>query len=137
MTVFWVTAAISLIAIIIIAIVILPELRANILIWRGKEREARKLLETLLEQDPAKIKLYTKLAKIYYLENRRDRRALRIFEMILRFRIPFEWRDELYTILAKHYIVEGRKDTEAIRLIEKAVDKEMSRMKGPVRLQSE
>ncbi len=105
-----------------------PEVRANLLIWRGHERKARYLLETLLEQNPEKLGLYVKLARIYYLENRRDKKAIKAFELILRLRIPFEWRDELYKIIAKHYIIEGRKDSEAIRIIEKAVDKELKRL---------
>ncbi len=106
-----------------------PEFRANFWIWRGNERKASPILEALVEQNPEKLHLYHKLARIYYLDNRRDKRALRIFELILRFRVPFEWRDELYTIVAKHYIIEGRKDADAIKLIERAVDKELKRMK--------
>jgi len=105
-----------------------PEYRANYWLWQGNDRKAGKLLESLIEQSPEKLHLYRKLARIYYLENRRDRRALKVFELILRFKIPFEWRDELYTLVAKHYIIEGRKDNEAIRLIERAVDKELKRM---------
>lgn len=107
-----------------------PEFKANFLIWQGNDRKARRLLESLLDQNPEKLSLYRKLAKIYYLENRRDKRAMRVFELIVKLKIPFEWRDELYTIVAKHYIVEGRKDSEAIKLIEKAVDREIQRMRS-------
>ncbi len=107
-----------------------PELRANFWIWRGNDRKAGQLFESLIAQDPARLHLYPKLARIYYLENRRDKRALRTFELILRYKVPFEWRDELYTVVAKHYIIEGRKDTDAIRFIERAVDKELKRMRN-------
>lgn len=107
-----------------------PELRASIWLWRGNDRKAGRILESLVQQSPEKLQVYRKLAKIYYLENRRDRRAMKVFELILRFKIPFEWRDELYTLVAKHYIIEGRKDAEAIKLIERAVDKELKRMKS-------
>lgn len=107
-----------------------PELRANFLIWRGREQQARQILETLLLQNPEKLQLCRKLARIYYLENRRDRKAIWVYELIIRFKIPFEWREDLYTIIAKHYIVEGRKDTEAIRIIEKAANKEIKKIKS-------
>lgn len=106
----------------------IPEVRAQFLLMRGNEKGARVLLERMLERNPEKLTLYRKLAKIYYMENRRDRRAMKAFELILRLKIPFESRDDLYTIVARHYIDEGRKDSEAIRLIEKAVDKEMKKL---------
>ncbi|NIR52493.1 hypothetical protein GWO43_28265 [candidate division KSB1 bacterium] len=106
-----------------------PELRANYLLWRGKDRKARKIFEYLLELNPEKLNLYGKLGKIYYLDNRRDRKALKVFEVIVKLKIPFEWRDEILKEVAKYYIIEGRKDSEAIRLIEKAVDKEIKRLK--------
>jgi len=111
---------------------ITPELRMKLFLWQGNQNKARQILESLLEQNPERINLYRKLAEIYYLENRRDRRALRIFEIILKLKVDFPWRDELYTIIAKHYIQEGRKDAEAIRVIERAVDKEMRRMQATV-----
>ena len=106
-----------------------PELRANFFMWRGNVRTARRIYENLLEQNPEKVHLYKRLGMIYYLENRRDRRALRVFEIILKLRIPFQWRDEIRHLVAKHYVTEGRKDAEAIRLIEKVVEKEMNRLR--------
>ncbi len=129
MTFIWLPLGLISIVAIFGIVLFTPEQRANLLIWRGKSARARNLLESLLQQNPEKMQLYRKLARIYYLENRRDRKAVKIFEFIVKFKIPFEWRDELYTVIAKHYIVEGRKDTEAIRLIEKAVNKELKRLK--------
>ncbi len=106
-----------------------PDLRINYLVWRGNDKKARLLIESILNQNPERLNLYHKLAKIYYLENRRDKKALRIYETILKLKVPFEWRDELYTIVAKHYVMEGRKDTDAIRILEKAIDKEIIRTK--------
>ncbi len=105
-----------------------PELRANYFLWRGNEHKARKLFEYLLNQNPEKLNLYRKLAQIYYMGNRRDKKALKIFEIILKLKIPFEWKDEILPVIAKHYIIEGRKDSEAIKLIEKAVDKELENL---------
>ncbi|MFQ5636840.1 MAG: tetratricopeptide repeat protein [bacterium] len=106
-----------------------PGLRGNLLLWTGRERRARKLFEAELEQHPEKITLYKKLAKIYYLQNRRDKRALRVFDIILNLKIPFEWREEIQTEVAKYYIIQGRKDTTAIKLIEKAVDLEIEKLR--------
>ena len=103
-----------------------PEFRANILLWQGREREARKIFEYLLKQNPEKVTLYGKLARIYCLEERRDKRAIRVFEIILKLRIPFQWEDQIVPMVARHYVAEGRKDSEAIRLIEKAVKIELT-----------
>ncbi len=130
MTLVWLPVALITLFAILGIVWFSPELRANYLIWRGREQQARPILETLLLQNPEKLQLCRKLARIYYLENRRDRKAIWVYELIIRFKIPFEWREELYTIVAKHYIVEGRKDTEAIRIIEKAVNKEIKRIKN-------
>jgi tetratricopeptide (TPR) repeat protein len=106
-----------------------PELRVRILLWQGNDRKARKILEYLLEQNPERINLYRQLGEIYYLENRRDKRALRVFEIIVKLKIPFRFREEILPLVAKYYVDEGRKDSEAIKLIEKAVSKELRRLK--------
>lgn len=112
------------------AFLTIPEFRASYYLRRGKTRKARKIYETLLERNPEKLQVYRKLGEIYYQENRQDKKALRLFEIILKLKIPFQWRDEISTMVAKYYIIEGRKDTEAIKLIEKAVDKEIRRLKS-------
>ena len=119
-----------LICITLGVVLITPEVKANLLIWRGRESKARHLLEMLVEQNPEKLSLYRKLARIYFLENRRDKKAIKVFELILKLKIPFEWREELYKIIAKNYNIEGRKDSEAIRVIEKAVDNELKKLKS-------
>ncbi|MFQ5769335.1 MAG: tetratricopeptide repeat protein [bacterium] len=106
-----------------------PELRVKILLWQGKDRKARKILEYLLEQNPERINLYRQLGQIYYLENRKDKKALRVFEIIIKLKIPFRFREEILPLVAKYYVDEGRKDSEAIKLIEKAVSKELRRLK--------
>lgn len=104
-----------------------PDLRVNLLLWRGKHRRARKTLEYLLERNPERAGLYRQLGEIYYLENRRDRKAIKVFEIIIRLKLPFSYRDEILPLVAHHYIEQERKDSEALRLIEKAVSKELKR----------
>jgi tetratricopeptide (TPR) repeat protein len=103
------------------------EFRVRFLLMRGERNRARAMLEYLVERNPERFSLYNKLAEIYYKENRKDRKAIRMYETIVRLKLPCEFRDELYPIVAKYYINEGRQDSDAIRLIEKAVEKEMSR----------
>ncbi len=123
-----VAVLLAVVALVVVVVSLSPELRANYLFWRGQNRKARKIYEALLERHPEKLNLYRKLGKIYYLENRRDKKALKIFELIIRLKIPFEYRDDIMLDVAKYYIIEGRKDTEAIKLIERAVDKEIKRL---------
>jgi len=106
-----------------------PELRLKIHLWRGNDRNARKILERLLDKTPERIELYPHLGRIYYHANRRDRRAIKVFETILLMKIPFQWRNDILPLVAKYYIQEGRRDSEAIRLIEKAVETELDRLK--------
>lgn len=106
-----------------------PELRLKIHLWRGNDRSARKILEHLVDKNPERIDLYGHLGRIYYFDNRRDRRALKVFETILLLKIPFQWRNDILPLVAKFYIQEGRRDSEAIRLIEKAVETELDRLK--------
>ncbi len=128
---FIIVPIVFLVAFLVIGVVwFSPELRANYWLWRGQFKKARKIFEFMIEQNPEKVNLYRKLAKIYYLENRRDKKALKIFEVIIRLKIPFEWKDEILTEVAKYYIIEGRKDAEAIKLIEKAVDREIKQLRG-------
>lgn len=105
-----------------------PAVKVKILLWQGKDRKARKILEYLLAQNPERINLYRQLGEIYYFENRRDKKALKIFEIIIKLKIRFQWTDEILPLVAKYYVDEGRKDSEAIKLIEKAVNKELGRL---------
>jgi len=106
-----------------------PEMRLKFLLWRGKERKAGKLIEHMIERNPERINLYGPLGKIYFLENRRDKKAVKVFETILQLKIPFQWREAILPIVAKYYIREGRKDSDAINVIEKAVESELDRLK--------
>lgn len=105
-----------------------PEWRANYFLWRGNTRKARKIYEYLLIQNPEKVHLYRKLGQIYIMEKRHDRKAIRVFEVIVKLKIPFEWLDDILPLVAKYYIIEGRKDSEAIKLIERVVDQELEKL---------
>lgn len=106
-----------------------PEFRANILFWQGKREEARKIYECILRENPEKVGLYRKLAQIYCMQDRCDRKAIKVFEIILKLKVRFQWEDQIVPAVARHYIAEGRKDSEAIRLMEKAVKIELERVR--------
>lgn len=106
-----------------------PENRIKYLMWRGNYHKARKVIEPFLEENPHKLHLYRHLAEIYFFEKRRDKKALRVFETILRLKIPFQWKSEILPLVAKYYISQGRTDSEAIEIIERAVEKELLKLK--------
>ena len=119
-----------IVLLIIIAVTwISSENKIKYLMWRGNYRKARQILEPLLAENPERLSLYRHIAEIYYFENRKDKRALRIFEIILRLKIPFQWKNEIFPLVAKYYISEGRTDSEALEIIEQAVEKEMTRIR--------
>lgn len=119
-----------IVLLVIVAVTwISSENKIKYLMWRGNYDKARKILEPLLAENPERLSLYRHLAEIYYFENRKDKRALRIFDIILRLKIPFQWRNEIYPLVAKYYISEGRTDSEALEIIERAVEKELIRIK--------
>lgn len=119
-----------IVLLVIVAVTwISSENKIKYLMWRGNYDKARQILEPLLAENPERLSLYRHLAEIYYFENRKDKRALRIFEIILRLKIPFQWRNEIYPLVAKYYISEGRTDSEALEIIERAVEKELIRIK--------
>lgn len=119
-----------IVLLVIVAVTwISSENKIKYLMWRGNYFKARQILEPLLAENPERLSLYRHLAEIYYFENRKDKRALRIFEIILRLKIPFQWRNEIYPLVAKYYISEGRTDSEALEIIERAVEKELIRIK--------
>ena len=119
-----------IVLLVIIAITwISPEHKIKYLMWRGSYLKARKMIEPLLAENPERLSLYQHLAEIYYFENRKDKRALKVFEIILRLKIPFQWQTEILPLVAKYYISEGRTDSEALEIIEKAVEKELLRIR--------
>ena len=119
-----------IVLLVIVAVTwISSENKIKYLMWRGNYRKARQILEPLLAENPERLSLYRHLAEIYYFENRKDKRALRLFEIILRLKIPFQWKNEIFPLVAKYYISEGRTDSEALEIIEQAVEKELTRIK--------
>ncbi|HEX9653347.1 MAG TPA: tetratricopeptide repeat protein, partial [bacterium] len=106
-----------------------PTMRARFNLLQGKYDRAAALYEGMLQKNPGKIKLYPFLANIYLLEKRRDERALKVYETILRLNILTNKREEITSILANHYLNQGRTDMSAIQIMEKELDSKMRRMK--------
>lgn len=106
-----------------------PVIRARIHLLRGQYDRAAAIYEKILTKKPGKIKLYSTLANIYLLENRRDERALKVFETIIRLNILTNKREEINSILANHYLNLGRTDMSAIKILEKELDTKMRKLK--------
>ncbi len=106
-----------------------PITRARIFLLQGKYDRAAALYEKMLEKHPGKIKLYPVLANIYLLQNRRDERALKVYETILRLNILTNKREAINSILATHYLNQGRTDMSAIHILEKELDTKMRKMR--------
>lgn len=106
-----------------------PMTRARLYLLQSKYDRAAAIYEKLLARSPGKIKLYPMLAQIYLLENRRDERALKIYETIVRQNILTNKREAINSILAAHYLHQGRTDSSAIQILEKELDTKMRKLK--------
>jgi tetratricopeptide (TPR) repeat protein len=106
----------------------LPALRARRAARRGDIEAACQIYLSLLEENPEKIKYYRILGELYYRQQRTDEQAMRIYEIIVRLNIPFQWRDEILPWVAEHYLKEGRKDSEALAVIETAVQSKLKKI---------
>ncbi|MFQ5707469.1 MAG: tetratricopeptide repeat protein [bacterium] len=99
-----------------------PATRARLYLLQGKYENAARIYEKMLLRHPGKIKLYPVLANIYLLENRRDEKALKVFEMVLRLNLTTQQQREINTIMANHYLTQGRTDDDAIKIMERELD---------------
>ncbi|MFQ6114971.1 MAG: tetratricopeptide repeat protein, partial [bacterium] len=99
-----------------------PTTRARLYLLSGKNNRAAYIYERLLSKSPGRVKLYPLLADIYLLENRRDERALKVFEMVLRLNLTAKNKPEINSIVANHYLSEGRTDAHAIQIMERELN---------------
>jgi len=106
-----------------------PMTRARLYLMRSKYDRAAAIYEKMLERAPGRIKLYPILAQIYLIENRRDERALKVYETIVRQNILTNKREAINSILAVHYLNQGRTDMGAIQILEKELDTKMRKLK--------
>jgi tetratricopeptide (TPR) repeat protein len=129
MTTLAASAAVLLILPVVGLLFFSPVTRARFHLLQGKYDRAEVLYEKMLEKHPGKIKIYPVLANIYLLKSRRDDRALKLYETILRLNIPTNKREAINSILATHYLTQGRTDMSAIQILEKELDTKMRKLK--------
>lgn len=109
-----------------------PAARARLYLWQGKPRKSAALVEKALLRNPTHHKLYALLAHIYLTENRRDDRAIRVFEKVLRLQVPTRHTTTITSILADHYLTQGRVDDDAIQILERELDSRLRTLDSKV-----
>lgn len=102
-----------------------PTLRARVYLLQGNNNRAADTYERLLKKHPEKVKLYPILANLYLLENRRDNKAIKTFEAILRLNILTPKRSAINSIVANHYLNQGRTDGNAIAIMERELNNKL------------
>ncbi|MFQ5822674.1 MAG: tetratricopeptide repeat protein [bacterium] len=107
-----------------------PTTRARLYLLQGKYDKAAYIFEKMLIKNSGRIKLYPLLANIYLLENRRDDRALKVFEMILRLNLYTKKKEEINSIMANHYLTQGRTDANAIKILERELSAKLKNLQS-------
>ena len=105
-------------------IVFSPSARARLHLFRGNYAAAAKIYERILERNPNRVKLYSRLANLYLLLGRNDELAMKAYKMILQLNLAARNREEINSIVAQHYLTEGRTDSDAIEVLETALQAE-------------
>jgi len=85
-----------------------PAYRARYRAWRGNDRAAALIYESLLARKPSRLKHYPALAEIYLRLDRRDGTAVKIYKRILELNLPTSRRAEINAIVATRAVVENQ-----------------------------
>lgn len=104
-----------------------PTIRARLYLMQGKYNQAALLYERILNKNPEKLKLYPQLANIYLLENRKDEKAIKVFELILKLNLFTQKKKEINSIVAGHYLAQNRTDIDAIKIMERELDSRINK----------
>ncbi len=79
---------------------------------------AAAVLEQMIARHPEKLRLYPLLADLYLVLGRRDERALKIFETVIRFNLESRYLEKIHSAVAEKYLREYRMDSDAITVLE-------------------
>lgn len=90
-----------------------PVFRARALAWRGNYGAAADIYENLLKQKPSRSGLYGKLANLYVLLNRKDKRAMQVYKMVMQLDLPTRQRPEIDLIMSQNAL--GERDLELVQ----------------------
>ncbi|MFQ5604930.1 MAG: tetratricopeptide repeat protein [bacterium] len=96
--------------------------RARFYYWRKQYAKSTAIYEKKLARNPGLIKLYTILAELYLIQDRRDHQALKVFETILKLNIFTDHKKEIQSIVANQYMEQGRTDISAIQIMERELN---------------
>ncbi|MFQ5649760.1 MAG: tetratricopeptide repeat protein [bacterium] len=112
-------------------VVFSPMMRARIFMITGNLFRAMQIYERILLKNPHRVALYTKLAHIYLLLNKRDEQALRVFIMVLKLNLITPHIDRIHSIVAQNYLQDGAvpKDPDAIKVLENELQKQRAKLK--------
>ncbi|RMD85998.1 MAG: tetratricopeptide repeat protein [Calditrichaeota bacterium] len=105
-----------------------PNLRARVYLSRGNYDRAALIYEKQLIKHPDRVYYYATLANIYLMANRRDEKALKVYEKTLKLNLYTQFKEIISSILANYYLQEGRTDEYALNLMEKALNNKLRRI---------
>ncbi|MDZ7267953.1 MAG: tetratricopeptide repeat protein [candidate division KSB1 bacterium] len=113
---------------IILFIAALPTSRARFELMRGNISAAARIYEKMLKRSPHRLRLYSSLADIYLMQERRDDQALQLYKTILQLNPGFKHSQRIVEILTEHYLARGQSDDEAIQWLEQTLAREKRKL---------
>ncbi|MFQ5648511.1 MAG: tetratricopeptide repeat protein [bacterium] len=127
----WIGATLSVLLLPVAgALIFSPTTRARLYLLQGNYAKAAENYEKSLDKKPEKVKLYPVLANLYLLEDRRDKQAIKIFEMVLKLHLLTPKRAEINSIVANYYLTEGRTDGNAIAIMERELSNKIKKLQS-------
>lgn len=109
---------------LIVLIGLLPTSRARFELMRGNISAAARIYERMLKRSPHRLRLYSSLADIYLMQERRDEQALQLYKTILQLNPAFKHIQRITEIVTEHYLRRGQSDDETIQWLEETLSRE-------------
>ncbi len=113
---------------LIVLIGLLPTSRARFELMRGNISAAARIYERMLKRSPHRLRLYSSLADIYLMQERRDEQALQLYKTILQLNPAFKHSQRITEIVTEHYLARGHSDDEAIQWLEETLAREKRKL---------
>lgn len=113
---------------LIVLIGLLPTSRARFELMRGNISAAARIYERMLKRSPHRLRLYSSLADIYLMQERRDEQALQLYKTILQLNPAFKHNQRITEIVTEHYLTRGQSDDEAIQWLEETLAREKRKL---------
>lgn len=100
-----------------------PTTRVRLLLWRGRNKEAVAIYETLLLRNPQQTSLYPVLTDLYLRAGRNDEMAMRVYRRALQLDLPERKRKTIRDFVAQNQASEEQARIEALAEKEHAVSR--------------